>query len=71
MKKFTKKQAKKMFNTKVKQGVATKKQINIVNEMNKIEGVTTTLIYPHELLALGYTEEQIAELQNKQALILI
>ena len=71
MKKFTKKQAKRMFNIKVKQGVATKKQINIVNEMNKIKGVTNTLIYPSELLALGYTEEQIAELQNKQALIII
>lgn len=71
MKKLTKKQAKKMFKSKVKQGVATKEQINIVNEMNKIKGVTTTLIYPHELLALGYTEEQIAELYNKQALIII
>ncbi|EPM8138122.1 hypothetical protein ACTRH3_002806 [Enterococcus faecalis] len=70
MKKFTKKQAKRMFNIKVKQGVATKKQINIVNEMNKIEGVTNTLIYPSELLALGYTEEQIAELQNKKVLII-
>ncbi|HGC6218197.1 TPA: hypothetical protein ACIZF8_001285 [Enterococcus faecium] len=71
MKKFTKKPANKMFEDKVKQGVATKKQVNIVNEMNKIEGVTITLIYPSELLALGYTEEQIVELQNKQALIII
>lgn len=70
MKKFTKKQAKKMFEDKVKQGVATKKQIKIVNEMNKLEGITATVVYPSELLALGYTEEQIAELQNKQALII-
>ncbi|HHB0742667.1 TPA: hypothetical protein ACOAXA_002940 [Enterococcus faecalis] len=70
MKKITKKQAKKMFNNKVKQGVATKKQIDTVNEMNKMEGVTATLIYPSDLLALGYTVEQVAELQNKQALII-
>lgn len=59
-----------MFEDKVKQGVATKKQIKIVNEMNKLEGITATVVYPSELLALGYTEEQIAELQNKQALII-
>lgn len=70
MKKFTKKQAKKMFNTKVKQGVANKNQIDLTNELNKIKGVTATLIYPHELLALGYTETQIAELQNKKILII-
>ncbi|EOB3361214.1 TPA: hypothetical protein LQB52_002521 [Enterococcus faecium] len=70
MKKFTKKQAKKMFEDKVKQGVATKKQIKIVNEMNKLEGITATVVYPSELLALGYTAEQIAELQNKQVLII-
>lgn len=70
MKKFTKKQAKRMFNTKVKQGVATKKQIDLTNELNKIKGVTATLIYPSELLTLGYTEEQIAELQNKKVLII-
>lgn len=70
MKKITKKQAKKMFEDKVKQGVDAKKQINIVNEMNKMEGITATLIYPSELLTLGYTGEQIAELQNKQVLIL-
>lgn len=71
MKKLTKKQAKKMFEDKVKQGVATKEQINIVNELNKIKGATATLISHTELLALGYTEEQIAELQNKQTLIFI
>ncbi|MCJ0593527.1 hypothetical protein MMJ50_12780 [Enterococcus cecorum] len=71
MKKLTKKQAKKMFKSKVKQGVATKEQINFVKAMSKVEGITTTLVYPHELLKLGYTEEQIAELYNKQALIII
>lgn len=71
MKKFTKKQARQMFKNKVKQGVATKSQIDFVNKMNKVEGITTTLVYPSELLELGYTEEQIAELQDKQALIII
>ncbi|MGC3722336.1 hypothetical protein [Enterococcus faecalis] len=70
MKKFTKKQANKMFEDKVKQRVATKKQIDIVNKMNKMEGVTATLINPPDLLTLGYTAEQVAELQNKKALII-
>lgn len=70
MKKFTKKQANKMFEDKVKKRVATKKQIDIVNKMNKMEGVTATLINPPDLLTLGYTAEQVAELQNKKALII-
>lgn len=67
MKKLTKKQIKKILNTKVKPEDITKEDIELLNELNKIKGVTATLIYPHELLALGYTETQIAELQNKKS----
>lgn len=70
MKKLTKKQIKKILNTKVKPEDITKEDIELLNELNKIKGVTATLIYPHELLALGYTETQIAELQNKKVLII-
>ncbi|EOI6436683.1 hypothetical protein ACMUWO_002641 [Enterococcus faecalis] len=49
MKKLTKKQIKKIFNTKVKQGATTKEDIELINELNKIKGVTARLISPHEL----------------------
>lgn len=44
MKKLTKKQIKKIFNTKVKQGATTKEDIELINELNKIKGVTARFI---------------------------
>ncbi|MFS0994316.1 hypothetical protein ACFC3R_13585 [Enterococcus durans] len=50
MKKLTKKQIKKILNNKVNQGGATTKEdIELLNELNKIKGVTARFISHHEI----------------------